>query len=235
MKKTNTFCSFLGVSLLLYLSHSISNASANVGASGGKVQDQSQSQNRTKEQEKAKDKIKGKKDKEGRDEDKKTVLNSGLDVQTPSPPFSEGIFPCTNCHVKGDYDSKRRELKDEHTNIKFEHDAQNRWCLDCHSAGDRDKLHLASGELIDFTQSYRLCGQCHGPNYRDWKAGVHGKRSGYWNGPKKYYLCVHCHNPHSPKIKQIKPFPAPVKPASKALIRTPVESSSEGDNHVKGK
>ena len=31
--------------------------------------------------------------------------------------------------------------------------------------------------------------------YRDWKAGVHGKRTGEWDGRKDYLLCVNCHNP----------------------------------------
>jgi len=132
-------------------------------------------------------------------------------VQTPAPPLSS-YYPCTNCHTKGEYNPKRRELKDEHTGIVFEHDPRNRWCLDCHSPANRDKLRLASGKLISFAESYRLCGQCHGTNFRDWKAGVHGKRVGRWNGKKQYLLCVHCHNPHSPRVKPIQAFPAPPRP-----------------------
>lgn len=140
------------------------------------------------------------------------------EVQTPAPPFSEGIFPCSDCHKDMTVNPVRRELTDEHTNIVFEHDAKNRWCLDCHNPGDRDKLRLASGALIDFSQSYLLCGQCHGPTYRDWKAGVHGKRTGQWNGKKQYFLCAHCHNPHSPRIKPIVPFPAPRQPKGDPVI-----------------
>ena len=147
------------------------------------------------------------------------LLIGGEEVrQTPPPPFSDGIFPCSNCHAGMDVNAKRRTLTEEHTNIVLEHDAANRWCLDCHNAKDRDKLHLASGELIEFAQSYRLCGQCHGPTYRDWKAGVHGKRTGSWNGTKSYFLCVHCHNPHSPRVKQVVPFPAPPAPAGKSFF-----------------
>ncbi|HAZ12480.1 MAG TPA: hypothetical protein DCY86_06795 [Bdellovibrionales bacterium] len=137
---------------------------------------------------------------------------------TPLAPLSEGIFPCSACHEGLVVNPKPRVLVDEHTNIKFEHAAQQRWCLDCHNPKNRDKLRLASGKLIDFSESYRLCGQCHGPTYRDWKAGVHGKRSGSWNGPKSYYLCVHCHDPHSPKVKKVVPFPAPPAPEAKPFF-----------------
>ena len=35
------------------------------------------------------------------------------------PPLSEGIFPCSNCHAGLEVNAKKRELKDEHTNIKL--------------------------------------------------------------------------------------------------------------------
>ncbi len=134
-----------------------------------------------------------------------------LQFPVPPPPFSEGIFPCSQCHKDMTPNPKRRELKDEHTNIVLNH-GPGRWCLDCHDLTNRDRLHLNSGEKIRFDESYRLCGQCHGDKYRDWKVGVHGKRTGYWNGKKEYLLCAHCHNPHSPRFKPIKPLPPPVRP-----------------------
>jgi hypothetical protein len=133
------------------------------------------------------------------------------EIEVPPPPFSPGVFPCTDCHdPKNEVDKTRRELS-EH-DFKFEHDAQHRWCLDCHDAGNRDRLRLASGDLIEFGESYKLCGQCHGDKYRDWRAGIHGRRTGFWNGKKKYLLCVNCHNPHSPRFKPLKPSPPPVRP-----------------------
>ncbi len=59
-----------------------------------------------------------------------------------------------------------------------------------------------------------LCGQCHGDKFRDWKVGVHGKRTGESNGKKEYLLCAHCHNPHDPAFKPIRPMPPPVRPES---------------------
>lgn len=135
-----------------------------------------------------------------------------MEVQVPPPPFSEGIFPCSECHADMETNPERRELEDMHDDIDLKHDEQNRWCLDCHDAKNRDMLHLADGRLVDFKESYKLCGQCHGPKLRDWRKGVHGRRTGAWNGQKRYLLCAHCHNPHAPRFKKLKPEPAPVKP-----------------------
>ncbi|MCX6543636.1 MAG: hypothetical protein NTV05_04385 [Acidobacteria bacterium] len=132
--------------------------------------------------------------------------------EVPPPPFSDGIFPCSACHKDLKVNRTRRVLTDMHTDIDLKHDAEHRWCLDCHDANDRDYLHLASGELVPFEESYRLCGQCHGEKFRDWRAGVHGRRTGDWNGHKKYLLCANCHNPHQPRFKPIAPKPAPVRP-----------------------
>jgi hypothetical protein len=135
-------------------------------------------------------------------------------VEVPPPPFSEGVFPCSECHALPDLPPNRvrRALVDAHDDIVLAHDAEHRWCLDCHDATDRDSLHLASGDLVPFAQSYTLCGQCHGEKARDWRAGVHGRRTGFWNGRKEYLLCVHCHDPHAPRFKALAPMPAPLRP-----------------------
>jgi hypothetical protein len=130
----------------------------------------------------------------------------------PAPPFTEGIFPCMDCHATFPPDRERRPLEAMHSDIVLHHDEEHRWCLDCHDAEDRNQLRLASGTLVPFTESYRLCGQCHGTQFRDWRNGVHGKRTGYWDGSKRYLLCVHCHNPHSPRFTSLKPLPPPVRP-----------------------
>lgn len=130
----------------------------------------------------------------------------------PAPPFSEGIFPCMECHAEIPPNLERRPLETMHSDIVLHHDEKNRWCLDCHDASDRNQLHLANGTLIPFTESYRLCGQCHGTQFRDWRSGIHGKRTGYWDGHKRYLLCVNCHNPHSPHFASLQPLPPPVRP-----------------------
>lgn len=146
---------------------------------------------------------------------KEIAIKSDIVSEFPveAPPFSDGAFPCTDCHANFKPNPVKRVLTDWHQDISemFNHDSQNRWCLDCHDLNNRDSLRLASGKLLGFKESYKLCGQCHGEKYRDWKVGVHGKRTGDWNGKKEYLLCVNCHNPHSPKFKELKPEPPPIK------------------------
>jgi len=143
----------------------------------------------------------------------------------PPPPFSEDIFPCSDCHADMEPNPERRELVDMHEDIVLDHAEGQRWCLDCHNLNDRDQLRLVSGELIPFTESYRLCGQCHGDKFRDWKVGLHGKRTGNWNGEKQYLLCAHCHNPHSPSFKPLQPMPPPIRPENLDRQGTPASSA----------
>jgi hypothetical protein len=142
----------------------------------------------------------------------KRRADEGTTYPVPPPPFSEDIFPCSDCHADMEPNPNRRELVDMHEDMVLDHAEGQRWCLDCHNLNDRDSLHLVSGEVIPFTESYRLCGQCHGDKLRDWKVGIHGKRTGYWNGEKQYLLCAHCHNPHSPSFKPMQPMPPPIRP-----------------------
>ncbi|HLX62292.1 MAG TPA: hypothetical protein VKX17_13520 [Planctomycetota bacterium] len=133
-------------------------------------------------------------------------------IAVAPPPFTRGIFPCMGCHEDLKPNTTQRKLTIRHKDIILQHDEKNRWCLDCHTSGDMNHLHLASGKLIEFTESYKLCGQCHGPTLRAWEAGEHGKRTGSWDGEKQYLLCANCHNPHSPHFKPLKPLPPPVRP-----------------------
>lgn len=128
----------------------------------------------------------------------------------PHTPSSKN-FPCSKCHRHMAANPQRRALELSHTNIVLKHAEKNRWCLDCH---DGDKLRLPNGELVDYDKSYILCGQCHGTILRDWKAGIHGKRTGAWNGARYYRVCVSCHDAHQPKFKAIEPEPAPIEPAN---------------------
>ena len=123
---------------------------------------------------------------------------------------SPGNLPCAKCHDYRTEDRSKRELVKYHTDIQLQHGDKQRWCFDCH---DGEKLRLQNRQVIDFSESYLLCGQCHGTILRDWKAGIHGKRSGSWAGDKLYRVCASCHDPHQPKFKAIEPKQPPVKPS----------------------
>jgi hypothetical protein len=133
-------------------------------------------------------------------------------IQAAPPPFTPGVFPCSDCHAEEGDRTRRTLTYHEEIQARFEHKRSRRWCLDCHDFRDRDMLHLSGGEKIPFTESYAVCGQCHYDKYRDWRLGIHGKRVGSWDGQKTYLLCVNCHDPHSPRIKPLRPERRPVRP-----------------------
>lgn len=132
------------------------------------------------------------------------------------------VSSCSECHNEDlPPNPERRDLGEPHDAVpgKFvNHDSENRWCLDCHNTNNRNKLRLINGKLVGFKEYYRLCEQCHKRIYREWKMGVHGKRTGYWNGVKEYMHCAQCHDPHDPPFKPIEPMPAPRKPRDVRII-----------------
>ncbi len=138
------------------------------------------------------------------------------DFPVPLKELPKTITPCRACHgPEKDFpiNFQRREDLLVHKNIKLNHGGKMVWCLDCHHPDNRDYLvPLSDGKLIPFNKTYLLCGKCHGTKLRDWRNGIHGRRTGYWNGAKTFYLCINCHDPHSPKFKSIEPMPPPHKP-----------------------
>jgi hypothetical protein len=117
---------------------------------------------------------------------------------------------CSSCHRL--FDSREfvsASRLAQHTEIVHDHIPGNR-CFDCHDNESRDRLRLITGELLEFSESERLCAQCHGPLYRDWQRGTHGKRFGSWmeaNGER--LSCLQCHDPHSPAFGQMSLLPGP--------------------------
>ena len=154
---------------------------------------------------------------------------SGTQFPVPLPPFSEEMFPCTRCHDRpDDFNLTKRTLTAKHNDILLVHGPREQWCYGCHNPEERDHLRLAGGRLISFNESYQLCGQCHGTQYRDWKVGIHGRRTGCWNGKREYRLCVHCHSPHAPKFKPLEPRPHPIPPDESRSPSLPRRDSNDG-------
>jgi hypothetical protein len=116
----------------------------------------------------------------------------------------EAPLECTTCHPA--------DIQPPHVDIVLDHAEEQRGCLDCHDERDRDQLRLVNGDPVSFAESYRLCGQCHGPKLRDWKLGLHGKRTGEWDGVQEYRLCANCHSPHSPQYRAMIPMRRPARP-----------------------
>ena len=129
--------------------------------------------------------------------------------------MDDEYWPCSDCHEGEPTDREVRELEDDHDEMEFAHG--DLWCLHCHDADQRDQLKHADGALVAFDESWKLCTQCHSQKLDEWRAGVHGKRTGHWWGPKEYRTCVACHAPHEPAFKPLAPKPPPTPPAQIAL------------------
>lgn len=102
----------------------------------------------------------------------------------------------------------------EHKNIVMGHGRhhRNNNCFNCHDENNLELLQTRDGRHLKIEDSPALCGSCHGPTFRDWEAGVHGRTSGYWKrdlGPIDRKACASCHNPHSPAFPPRAPAPGP--------------------------
>lgn len=122
-------------------------------------------------------------------------------------------LPCSVCHDSRQPNTNNRasnQLDLFHQKLTFRHGSLS--CLSCHARGDYDRLSLADGTRVRFTDVVRLCAQCHGPQYRDYSRGSHGGMTGYWDlsrGPRKRNICVDCHDPHTPAYPRVHPAPGP--------------------------
>jgi hypothetical protein len=103
---------------------------------------------------------------------------------------------------------------------------RNNICFNCHNETKLDTLQSRDGRQLSITNSPALCGSCHGPTFRDWEAGVHGRTGGYWDpntGPMTFKPCTACHDPHHPKFPGRKPAPGPhlLHPTENPKVQTP--------------
>jgi nitrate/TMAO reductase-like tetraheme cytochrome c subunit len=129
-------------------------------------------------------------------------------------------FTCYSCHDEG----KRIELRfdeeenvilpEDHEDIVLQHgrNKRNNNCFNCHDQDAMDHLRTRDGRRLTMEQTSLLCASCHGPTYRDWEVGIHGRTSGYWNramGEAIRLDCTDCHNPHSPAFPKMAPAPKP--------------------------
>ncbi len=129
-------------------------------------------------------------------------------------------FDCYGCHEKNKppvlrFDTNQNlVVPPEHSDVVMGHGShgRNNNCYNCHDEHNLQTLTTRDGHSIKFEDSPMLCGSCHGPTYRDWEGGAHGRTGGYWNlalGDRNRLICVDCHNPHRPKIPPRTPLPGP--------------------------
>lgn len=121
-------------------------------------------------------------------------------------------YPCLQCHAHRAPNPNPRTLTEFHGDKKLKHGTDARWCYRCHAPEDQGQLILIDGNRVGFDQSPELCGSCHGDKMRDWRTGIHGLQTGYWNGPKVRRACTACHDPHSPRFAPMVPEPPPNVP-----------------------
>lgn len=134
--------------------------------------------------------------------------------ETPAVEVEGVRRACTDCHHLFPPSEETPTELVFHRHIRLEHGMNDR-CRNCHAIGERNLLVLHGGQLVSFAQSPLLCAKCHGPTYRDWEYGAHGRTNGYWDasrGEVRRLQCVECHNPHDPAVEDmdpIAPLPAP--------------------------
>lgn len=133
------------------------------------------------------------------DEPAGVALSSGSSAET---------IPCGTCHKGRDPQltlSHSDDLNEFHQDLTYAHSVT---CVSCHAPGGYDDLRLADGTRLGFTESQRLCSQCHGTQKRDYDNGAHGGWNGYWDlsqGPRVRNQCTHCHDPHAPAYPRMQP------------------------------
>jgi hypothetical protein len=105
-------------------------------------------------------------------------------------------YRCSDCHriIPSPAETVRKLV--QHTEIELRHGINTR-CFNCHHPIERDSFVDDRGGLIPWEQPQLLCARCHGPVYRDWQAGSHGRANGYWDtsrGEQTHRKCIECHD-----------------------------------------
>lgn len=120
---------------------------------------------------------------------------------------------CSSCHTTTTPNrntASSAQLLKFHQGMTYAHGNQS--CLNCHNETDYDSLRLANGSSLPYADVMKLCGQCHGPQLRDYEMGLHGGMNGYWDrtrGPRTRNNCVDCHDPHNPAYPVVQPVLPP--------------------------
>ncbi len=187
-------------------------------------------------------KLKGIRDESGRfqEDDSHGEYETEEAVVKPREPVLQ-YFECEECHdgdslpVPEDKKPRALEMHEDivENPLQLMHGRGAIWCLDCHSAKNRNKLVDHQENEISFNQPQKLCGSCHGTIYGEWRVGIHGKRTGSWvkGGKKRWWTCTECHSPHAVQAHRfdlLKPEPAPALPRGMEQVHEGHEGSEHG-------
>ena len=128
---------------------------------------------------------------------------------------------CASCHT-ADKPVKLETDKQGNTIIPPAHapdlrmahgeNSRNNACFNCHDPAKLNQLVTRDGTKLKLADATPLCASCHGPTYRDWEAGIHGRTTGFWDrqlGAATRLECASCHDPHAPAFPQMIPMPRP--------------------------
>lgn len=135
-------------------------------------------------------------------------------------------FQCNECHRSLPSPYAAGHGWTNHAKIRMAHGMNTR-CLNCHHKVNREAFVDDYGHEIPWDQPQLLCAKCHGPVYRDWQHGSHGRINGYWDesrGEQVRLKCVQCHDPHDPRFP-----PLPSAPGPRTLRVKPDERRAHAD------
>ena len=73
-------------------------------------------------------------------------------------------------------------IPEAHQDLTMRHGrhGRNNDCYNCHDREDLRYFRTKDGTRLGAEQSNLICASCHGPRYRDWELGIHGRQNGYW-------------------------------------------------------
>ncbi|MBN1344685.1 MAG: hypothetical protein JXQ73_18480 [Phycisphaerae bacterium] len=120
-------------------------------------------------------------------------------------------YRCSDCHDLFASPPETTRSLTQHRDIVLKHGINAR-CFNCHHLTHRDAFVDDWGREIPYDKPQLLCAKCHGPVYRDWTHGSHGRTNGYWDprrGPLERRKCIECHDPHQPPFPPMPPAPPP--------------------------
>ncbi len=120
-------------------------------------------------------------------------------------------YRCGECHGLFPSPPETVRTLTQHRHITLKHGLNTR-CMNCHHLENREAFVDAAGKTIPYGQPQLLCAKCHGPVYRDWLHGSHGRTNGYWDtaeGLQERKKCIECHDPHQPPFPPMSPAPPP--------------------------